>query len=109
MFEPIRLSTSDAQPEPNRTPLFYIDDLEVTIPEKFSASFALRYVDVVVNRGLDAATTWLLQNALSPGGYEALLGHEALTPEQLGVVIAQLQRQVIGAMETPKGERPKSA
>ena len=108
MFEPIRLSTEGTAPV-NRAPLFYIDDVEVTVPERFSASFALRYVDVVTKRGLDAATAWLLENALSPGGYEALMGYEALEPEHLGAIVSRLQEMVIGAMESPKGAKLKSA
>lgn len=108
-YEPFRLSSTDTPPEVDQVPLFYIDDIEVTIPERFSAAFALRYVDVVTKRGLDAATTWLLENALSPGGYQALLGYEALTADQLGVIVQHLQSLVIGAAESgPKGQ-PRSA
>jgi hypothetical protein len=60
---------------------------------------------VVTKRGLDAATAWLLENALSPGGYQALMGHEALEPEQLGAIVRHLQDMVIGAMDSgPKGK-----
>lgn len=105
MYEPLRLSRdSDAPPE-ERAPIFYIDDVEYTAPVRFSAAFALRYVDVVTKRGLDAATAWLLANGLSVGGYEALMEYEELTPTQLGSVVEHLQKMVVGAMDSgPKGK-----
>lgn len=102
-MEPLRLKTGERAPE-ERVPLFYIDELEVTIPPRFSASFGLRYIDVVTDRGLDAGVVWLLRNALSPGGYEALLNYDDLEPEQFSEIVGNLQSMVVGALEKSKGK-----
>jgi hypothetical protein len=102
-MEPLRLKTGERAPE-ERVPLFYIDELEVTIPPRFSASFGLRYIDIVTERGLDAGVVWLLKNALSPGGYEALLGYDDLEPEQFSAIVESLQAMVVGALEKSKGK-----
>jgi hypothetical protein len=104
MYTPVRLSTNSEAPPEERVPLFYIDDVEYTAPKQFTASFALRYVNVVVNRGIDAGVAWLLENGLSPGGYQALLTHDQLEPEQLAVIVSHLQEMVAGAMDVPKGK-----
>lgn len=79
-----------------------VDGVELTVPKEFSASFALRYVDVISRAGLDSGSAWLLENALGVEGYNTLLGFQELTAENLAELMAILQGKVTGAMEAGK-------
>lgn len=103
----LRLKSKKDKKEEPRKVVAYLDDYELTIPEKFSAAFALRYVRMTSRYGVDASTDWMLENALGAEGYEKLLGFDDMEPEQLAVLVNVIQESIIGAMEVPK-ERLKS-
>lgn len=90
--------------EVKREVIATVDGTELSIPETFSAAFALRYTDMVSRRGIDAAVSWLLETALGVDGYNALLSFDELTAEDVAQIVSILEQRVHGAMDIPKGE-----
>lgn len=103
----LRLKSSPKKEEERET-LAYLDDYELTIPKKFSAAFALRYVRMAARHGIDSASDYILEESLGTEGYEHLLGFEDLEAEQLAQLMNIIQRKVLGAMDVPKDRKLKS-
>lgn len=98
-FEPIRINTTDERPEVKRVPLFYIDEEEYTIPEKFPASLGLRYLRNLNVDGRDYAVAQLMEEALGADGFEALSNCDSLTKEQMDQINELIIELAMGAAE----------
>lgn len=96
------LTTSKDKPAPEKEVLFSIDGMEYEIPTKFGANAALQFARVVRLQGPDIAVAWVLEYALGPSGYAALMNYDELTAEQLDQVTQVIVTRVAGAMELPK-------
>ena len=108
-------SAAELEPEA-RTPLFYIDDAEYTIPSDPSASIGLGAQKVLAEErekllaaGLDlqAATMtamgmaqhYVLREMLGPEGYEALTGYKRLKRDDLKRLMEVCTEKAYAAME----------
>lgn len=98
-FEPIRINSEDAQEEVKRVPLFYIDDEEYTIPERFGASIGLRYLRNINVDGRDYAIAQLLEEVLGADGFEALSNCDTLTQDQINKINEYIVELALGAVD----------
>lgn len=98
-FEPIRINTQEAQEEVKRVPLFYIDEDEYTIPEKFPATVGLRYLRNINVDGRDYAVAQLMEEALGADGFEALSNCDSLTKKQMEEINSLIVELALGAAE----------
>ncbi|MGW2371659.1 hypothetical protein [Kitasatospora sp. NPDC001683] len=100
-FEVLRLTTTP-QVDEERVPLFYIDDVEYTIPARPRMNIALQYMHLAKDSGDAVAADFLLGSLLGEEGYRALREYDQLTPEQFQQITAIATRQTMGALELPK-------
>lgn len=113
---PVLRLTPRAEPAA-RVPLFYIGDLEFTVPADPGANIALQYLHIAAGqdcacikphgRGEMAANDYLLTELLGEDGYQALREFDGLTTADLGQIIAIAVKITLGALEIPKA--PASA
>lgn len=86
-------------------PLFTVDGVEYTCPTRFSAADSIAYVDMIMYRGPEAATAWLLKKALGVEAF-ALIMHNTKVPDSAvnAIVEAVTNRMKYGdtAPKSPK-------
>jgi hypothetical protein len=114
-FQPLRL-TPRAEPA-ERVPLFYIGDVEFTIPARPGANVALQYLHIGSGqecscikphgRGEAAANDYLLTELLGDDGYQALREYDDLQMADLAQLLTIAVQHTMGALEVPK--EPASA
>lgn len=104
-IEAVRLSTERPPDADERVTLFYLDDKEFTIPARPRANLSLQYLDKVKNEGSEYANAWLMEQMLGVEGYEALMNHEYLEPEQLKTIMDLCQKQTVGKLEQNRAAR----
>src|SRR5690349_2391474 len=97
----LRLTTKQADPV-EREPIFYIDDVEYTIPVRMRTNEALECLHVFRTRGDEVATDFLLEKLLGADGYRALREYDGLEPEHLQQIIEIAVERMMGATEGPK-------
>lgn len=102
-FEPIRIAADDEITE-ERVPLFYIGDIEYTIPKHIPKGVALQYLRQAGERGHELATAPLLIRVLGEDAYEALEQSKGLTDEQLESIVDIIVGQALGKQEDEKGK-----
>jgi hypothetical protein len=102
-FEPIRIAADDEIVE-ERVPLFYIGDIEYTIPKHIPKGVALQYLRQAGERGHELATAPLLIRVLGEDAYEALEQSKGLTDEQLESIVDIIVGQALGKQEDEKGK-----
>jgi len=95
----VRLSTSAKRAPVETVPVFYIDDVEYSMPRRVHPNVGLQYLRMARDKGPEIAVVWLLEEVLGTEGYEALMGYDALTDEQLGQVMEIIKRNALGAQE----------
>lgn len=98
-FEPIRLSSAPAAAEV-RVPLFYIDDVEYSIPRTVAKSVSLEYLRLARQHGEGIAAQRLLERLLGAEGYEALEQSDTVTDEQIEEICALAVRVTFGDVES---------
>jgi hypothetical protein len=101
-LEPLRLNSTD-EFEVGTIALFYIDDVEYRIPDRFPASLALRYLKRLREVGEEAAVGWMLEDTIGTEAYEALMGYDKLTDENMEHIMKVVSKLLLGSLEAPKG------
>ena len=102
-FEPIRIAADDDVVE-ERVPLFYVGDVEYTIPKDIPSGVALQYLRLAGERGEQFAAPILLTRVLGDEAYEALETSRALTDEQLQQIIDIVINLSLGRGEKKEGK-----
>ncbi|SRR6266568_8615828 len=102
--EIIRIATGSRTASDERVPLFYIDDDEYTMLAHPRPSLLLEYMDVVRERGLDAAIALAASEMIGRKGWEALKSSDDVTDEQ----VAKILQIVMEAVTAERPEAPKS-
>lgn len=97
------LTTQKDRPEPEREVLFSIDDVDYTIPVRFSANVALQFARTTLLRGPEIAVSWALETALGERGHAALMAYDDLEPEHLEIIVTTICTRIAAGMEAPKG------
>ena len=87
-----------------RSVLLTIDDDEFTILDNPTPSQGLEYLHVIRTEGVFAASLWLLETMLGPGGYEALRRCKGLPQDGLQRVVEVCVEKINGSMDAPKEE-----
>lgn len=100
-FEPIRIPANEDVPEA-RVPIFYIGDVEYTVPDSIPAGVALEYLRVSAAVGPDAASGVILTRVLGEDAYQALEQARGLTGEQLMQIVQLVVDRAMGALESEK-------
>jgi hypothetical protein len=104
----IRLS-SGAKPEvEKRVALFYIDDVEYTVPEKPSPRNGLRYLWLLAKKGESEANFFLLSSLLGDKGYAALMNYKPLTDAQYNEIMNLAVKISLGNREIPKANQRRA-
>lgn len=100
-FEVLRLTTSSKANE-ERVPVFYIDDVEYTIPARPRMNIALQFMHLAREQGDSQAMDYLLGKLLGEEGYRALREYDDLLPEQFTQITEIATKLTLGALELPK-------
>lgn len=98
-YEIIRITPRDTPPE-ERVPLFYIGDDEHTMLAHPRPSLLLEYMDMVREKGLDAAIATACLAMIGKASWDALKTSEDVTDEQVGQILSII-------METVTAQRPE--
>lgn len=102
-FQPITVDADAPAIEDARIPAFTITKdgkpTEYTIPKEISGPTALMALEVFVRQGEDATLLWLVQHALGPEGYAAVLACEQLTLGQTKALLRAIGEQYIGQVK----------
>lgn len=99
----LQLRTDEVPSEfAEREPLFYLDDVEYTVPVKFPASVALEYMYLFRTQGFQDAYEFALAEGLGEDGYRALRKYKGLTPEQVGSVFKVIKAKIDESASDPK-------
>jgi hypothetical protein len=101
-FEPLRLSSAEELPEPERTTIAYLDDYALTMPTEVPPNVTLRIMRTARRRGDDAAMIEMLEEVIGEEGFDRLVNHQGLTTENLVDLFEVVQRGAMGRFETPK-------
>jgi hypothetical protein len=102
--EIISLKSSPAA-EAERRDLFEVDDVMYSIPVSVPVNKALRYMNIGRKQGMEAQIDYALGLLLGEDGYEALMGFDDLTEDDLEAVVNACQKVMTGPVENPKGKR----
>ncbi|WUH94561.1 hypothetical protein OG900_33395 [Streptomyces sp. NBC_00433] len=102
-YEPVRL-TSKPEVEEERVVLFYVDDVEYSIPKKIGRNYGLRYLRTARRQGEALASQELLEVLIGEDGYQALMDCDGLEDEDLDRIMEQLRDGALGAVEEEPGK-----
>jgi hypothetical protein len=102
-YEPVKISTADVVDE-EREPLFYIDEVEYTIPKLIRPNIAMRYLQDTIDRGHDYALAAGMREVLGAEAMEALAETDAVTDEQMDQIMAIVERKLLGQMKRSLGK-----
>jgi hypothetical protein len=104
-FIPVRITTP-ADPDAwkdKREPLFYVDDVEYTIPVKVPGSVSLEAMERFRQYGDAAASPWLMELVLGEDGYAALR-RSGVEKEDLAKIGKVVRDRVFGGLEDEPGK-----
>lgn len=102
-FEPVRI-VADEDVVEERATLFYIGDVEYTVPTTVPVGIALEYLRVARNAGSEAGAGALLSRALGEEAYLALEQSRGLTSDQLLQIV-----EIVLDLSLGKAEREGKA
>lgn len=94
---PFNFSTKTVDPDIETIPMFYIDDIAYTVPANPRPTIGLRYLRDLRQVGQEVAVANLFEAMLGQEGYDALLGVDNLSTEELELLTAQVIRITFGA------------
>jgi hypothetical protein len=101
-YTPIRIKTSeDPFAGIGRRPLFYVDEMEFTVPVDVPAGYALEAIEKMAEAGSDAlATRWLMMEILGKDAYAALLANSyRVTKPEMAQIQGAIRELVFGETE----------
>jgi len=102
-IEPLLFTSPDEPEVDERIVVAYLDDYPLTIPTKIPPNVALRLMRTARVNGDESAFSEMLEEVLGSEGHTALVNWRHLTPDNLTDLVKIIQRQTMGALETPKG------
>lgn len=95
--EPVHLGQSKSK-NVKRIPIFYLDDVEYTIPEYISPRVFLKYM-WDKRSGSEFSDLDLLVSVLGEDAYRALMNYESLTKEEWSQITEIIKEYAAGAVE----------
>jgi hypothetical protein len=103
VFEPVRIDPAAAPAEVERIPLFFIGEVEYSIPAEMDARTGLVAIRLVRERGLEAAAAYMMEESIGRDALKALINCEAATSAQIREIMANVQRMYMGDLEEMLG------
>lgn len=101
--QPVRVDSSSVE-EIKRVPLFFIDDIEYTIPEKARPNILIKYLNNVKAGGVDTAIAIAMHDLLGSDAMEALEASEAVTEEHMFQIMDIVEDILMKSMEKQSGK-----
>ncbi len=98
-FTPVQLSTKAPVVEEERIPIFYVDDVEYTVPKKIPRSLSLKIMRTARLQGDLAASQELMEAVMGEDAYIALMNCESVTDEQLDQISQFINDLAMGQAE----------
>jgi hypothetical protein len=99
-FEPIRVQSTDTPlAGVGRKPLFYIDDVEYTIPVDVPSWYGMQAMEKTATMSEVEATRWLMKEMLGEEGYTALLNCKTITKPEMQAMQMVIRALVFGEEE----------
>lgn len=95
-------SAKSAAPE-KRVPAFSINGKVYSLLTNPRLNQGMRFVHIARKQGSEQAADFMLEVLLGEDGYEALMGFDDLTEDDLEAIMNAATRVMAGAVETPKG------
>lgn len=102
VFEPVRIDPAAAPEEMERIPLFYIGDQEYSIPAEMDARSALVAMRLIRTQGLEAAASYMMEEAIGRDAITALIRSNA-NNGQIKEILSNVQRMYMGDLEEMLG------
>lgn len=99
----IRIDSSAVQ-EIKRVPLFYLDDVEYTVPEKARPNILIKYLNNVKEEGVDTAIAIAMHDLLGPEAMKALEESEAVTDDHMFDIMNVVEDILMKSMEKQAGK-----
>jgi hypothetical protein len=104
-FEPVRIKSGTGE-KIAEVPLFYIDDVEYTIPERIPAALTVRLIDQLAD-GQDEAhviSRTIRDDILGRDAMKALRNSPDVTNEQVEQILDIVGDMLVGALESSVGK-----
>ncbi len=96
-FEPVRIETRSEPVPVERVPLFYLDDVEYTVPTVIPRSVSFKVLKTLRASGEAAAGQHALELLLGEEGYEALTSSDDISDEQFEQIMQIAASLVFGS------------
>lgn len=102
-WEPVRIVTTADAPILDREPLFYIDDVEFTVPKEVPPNVTVGYIRDMRNGNTEQAMAKVFDALLGQEGLDALADCDALESDQLKEIMRVIELKVMAAAEQMQG------
>lgn len=103
-YTPFRIDTSAPPIDHERIPIFYVDDVEYTIPKRVPAGVAMKALQLSAEQGRDVAAYFMVVDALGQDVVEMLQDSKHLELEDATALFSKLGRMYLGQMEAMAGK-----
>jgi hypothetical protein len=97
-YEPVKISTAEVLDE-EREPLFFIDEVEYTIPKLIRPNILMRYLQDTIDHGHEYALAAGMREVLGAEAMEALADCDQITDEQMDQIMAIVEKKLMGQMK----------
>lgn len=104
-FEPVRIAADEDVVEESE-PLFYIGEVEYSIPKNIPVGVALEYMRIAGQIGEELAAPPLLIRVLGEEGYTALEQSKGLNKEQMERIVDHVVDRALGRSEAGGKAKP---
>lgn len=81
--KPRAVPDGEPDPNPDRIELIEIDGMSYTVPRVVRANLLIKYMLLRKNYGVDSALLTIIDDLAGPALVPALIGHDALTLDEL--------------------------
>lgn len=102
VFEPVRIDPAAVPDEAERIPLFFIGEQEYSIPAEMDARSALVAMRLIRSQGLEAAASYMMEEAIGRDAITALIRSPA-NNAQIKEILGNVQRMYQGDLEDMLG------
>lgn len=101
-FEPVRISSGNVVDE-EREPLFFIDDVEFTIPKTIRPNITIAYLRDAAKDGQEVALGKAMEEVLGPKAMDALAESDSVTEDDMRAIMDIVERKLQGQMKRSLG------
>jgi hypothetical protein len=102
-YEPVKISTAEVVDE-EREPLFYIDEVEYTIPKLIRPNITIRYLQNTLDEGHEYALAAAMREVLGEDAMEALAESDSVGEEQMRQIMDIVEGKLLAARKRQLGK-----